>query len=358
MSFKLGIIGLPNVGKSTLFNLLTNSMIESANYPFCTIDPNIAIVPIQDCRLYQIAEIVKPKKISPSTIEFIDIAGLVKNAHKGSGLGNNFLNNIKNVNAIIHLIRCFKDDKIIHVYKNIDPIRDMNIVHKELLFSDLHLCERSLKRVKKSNILNRTNHENKEEIRILEKCFAHLQNFKMLSTLSLNDKEIKVIDYLQFLTLKPIMYIANVDHNNTNSKNIYLKNLEEYFKDKNIKCIIRIYAKSKQRNINFNKKNELNMQLNSIINKSFKLLNLNTFFTVGKKEVKSWIVKKGVTALEAANMIHSDIKKGFIRAKTISINDFIKYKGEINVKKFGKIRLEGKKYIIQDGDILNFLFNI
>ncbi|QJC34409.1 redox-regulated ATPase YchF [Enterobacteriaceae endosymbiont of Donacia crassipes] len=343
MGLKCGIIGLPNVGKSTLFNVLTNSNVDALNYPFCTIKPNISIVTIPDDRLFYLSKLVKSKKTIQSTITFVDIAGLIKGAFKGEGLGNQFLHNISEVDAIIHVIRCFNDKKILNLSFN--PIKDIKIINNELIQFDINLLCKLQK-----NIYKKKQKKNEKLESLFKICLYHLKNGKLLNLLKLNIEEINILKKFKLLTIKPMFIIANTDKNNIKNK-LFFK--EILFLSKNF-LILKICIKD------LNKEPELFLDdnLKKIITLSFKLLNLHNFYTVGIKETKSWSILKGTTALEAAKKIHSDIQRGFIRAQVIHYNDFIFHKNIIKAKLSGKMNIEGKKYIINDGDIINFLFKI
>ncbi|MXP67346.1 redox-regulated ATPase YchF [Pantoea sp. Aalb] len=361
MALKCGIIGLPNVGKSTLFNALTKSGVAAANFPFCTIKPNTGIAPVPDIRLYQLNQIVQSKKIIPTNIEFIDIAGLVKGASKGEGLGNQFLFNIRETEIICHLVRCFENENVIHVSKKVNPIEDINVINTELIFSDLEACERSINRIQKKAKGGDKNAQ--IELVVLRKCLTHLEHTKMLRSLQLSIEEKKNIHYLNFLTLKPMMYIANVNENSFEN-NHYLNEIISLAKSEN-SIIVPVCASmevqiDKLKDKKCYEHSMINLKscsLNQIISQAYFLLNLQTYFTVGLKEIHAWTIPIGATAIEAAGKIHSDFQKGFIRAQTIAFKDFITYKGEHGAKKAGKMRLEGKNYIVKDGDIINFLFN-
>ncbi|QJC28515.1 redox-regulated ATPase YchF [Enterobacteriaceae endosymbiont of Plateumaris consimilis] len=347
MELKCGIIGLPNVGKSTLFNALTNSNVNASNYPFCTIEPNISVVTVPDKKLDILSKIVKTKKITPSTIKFVDIAGLIKGASKGHGLGNKFLNHITEMNAIIHVVRFFEDTNILNISPTNIPINNINIINNEIIQFDISLCIKQIKILSTKNNLKK----NYQNINLLNLCLNKLKEKRLLNTINFNIEELKFLNNnIKLLTIKPMIIIANISENELHNK-LYLNQLQLISKKYNI---INICAK-----LAFNKISKLqNYYLNKIIIASFNLLNLNTFYTVGIKETKSWSIIKGTIALEAAKKIHSDIKKGFIRAKVINYNDYIFYKNENKLKLAGKIRLEGKNYIIKNRDIIHFLFKI
>ncbi|CAL4320223.1 Ribosome-binding ATPase YchF [Buchnera aphidicola (Chaitophorus populicola)] len=349
MNVKCGIIGLPNVGKSTIFNILTKSKVSSLNFPFCTISPNIGFAQVYDNRLIKLKDIVCPNKLISTVVKIVDIAGLVKGASKGEGLGNKFLSQIREVDALIHVVRVFQDDNIIHVENFIDPIRDINIINTELIFSDIEQCEKSILMIKKYKNLNKN--EFIREKNLLKRCLSHLNKFYLLRTLKLSVKERFIINKFKFLTFKPTIFLININKNKNN--NIFLDKVQKFLnKDlNNVICPDDIESSNYKDFKNYSK-------LNEIVNTIYKILNLETFFTVGKKEVRAWSFIKNSKIIEVAKIIHSDFSKGFIRAKVIKYIDFIRYKSEKDVKKKGKLRLEGKKYIVQDGDIIHFLFNI
>ena len=356
MSFKCGIVGLPNVGKSTLFNALTNSSkAQAANFPFCTIDPNIGIVPVPDYRLKNLAEISKSKKIINTTISFVDIAGLVKGASKGEGLGNKFLSHIREVDAIIHMIRCFDSDDIQNVNPSVDPIRDLEIIETEMMLADLESIQKRLEKNNKKNVDN-------EELKILEialECINKSEDFSVLTS----NYEKKQLNQSGLLSLKPKIFVCNVDEKSVQNGNKYTKNFIGKFGEEN-SLIVSADIENQINQLNFEEKeNYMEMiglnetGLNKLIKKGYEILELNTYFTSGSEETRAWTIQKNCTAPKAAGEIHSDFEKGFIRAETISYDDFIANNGWVNSKNNGKMRLEGKDYIVKDGDVLNFRFN-
>ncbi|WP_343190429.1 redox-regulated ATPase YchF [Buchnera aphidicola (Mollitrichosiphum nigrofasciatum)] len=362
MSLSCGLIGLPNVGKSTLFNTLTKSHVPALNFPFCTIKPNIGIVPVCDERVKILSNIVQSNKKTYGYIKFIDIAGLVKGASKGEGLGNQFLNNIRNVDVVIHVVRCFQNLEIIHINNKIDPILDISIINQELISSDLSICTNLLKNLNKKNIPKDQDIDYIREL--LKKCEIYLSNKNLLRISNFSIKEKDILSFFNFLTLKPVIYILNLDKTRA-SRNLYKQ--IKIFLNKEKESIIPIFMKNSKRvsskDINRTNNNVKNYYLSQsdylqIINQCFNLLNLCTFFTVGTKEVRAWLFLKNSNAIQVANLIHSDFSKGFIRVKVISYHDFLVYKDEKDLRALGKLRIEGRNYIIQDGDILNFLFNV
>ncbi len=363
MGLSVGIVGLPNVGKSTTFNALTKAQnAQSANYPFCTIEPNKAIVPVPDERIAKLAEIVKPQKIQHSVIEFVDIAGLVRGASKGEGLGNKFLANIKEVDAILHIVRCFEDSNITHTEGRIDPINDIEIIELELILADLETLERRIERLTRAA---KASKESAEMLEVALKLRAHLEQNKSVKTFEGKDSaEFIALDKdLRFLSNKPVIYGANIDDG---GKNAHLKAVEDYAKAQN-SAVVTLCAKLEEDMIDMSEAeraeflSELGFAqsgLEQMIRISFETLRLISYFTAGVKEVRAWTITKGTKAPKAAAVIHNDFEKGFIRAETISFADFVKYGGENGAKENGAMRSEGKDYVVQDGDIMHFRFNV
>lgn len=364
MSLKAGIIGMPNVGKSTIFNSITNNQILAANYPFATIDPNIGVVSVPDKRLFVLKKMYEPLKTIPTTVEFIDIAGLVSGASKGEGLGNKFLSHIREVDAIIQVIRCFKDDDIIHVEGNVNPKRDIDIINLELTLSDLEIVENRITKIeKKAKTTN--DKESLFELSTLKKAKEYLDKNEALRNVSFSKEELEVLKVFNFITLKPIIYLANISEEDiVENNNEYINEISTYVGSENL---ILICAKLESELINLNEEEkleflkELNINetgLDKLIKKTYEILGLKTFFTVGKDECRAWTFKVGMKAPECAGIIHTDFQKGFIKAEVMSYNDLITYGNEQKVKENGKLRIEGKDYIMQDGDICYFRFNV
>lgn len=366
MSLTAGIVGLPNVGKSTLFNAITNQKILAENYPFATIEPNVGVVTVPDVRMNELKKMYDPNRFIPTAYEFTDIAGLVKGASKGEGLGNKFLSHIREVDAIVEVVRCFDDGKIIHVDGKIDPIRDIETINLELAIADLDVINSRLERVSKKARTTK-NKDDVLEVQVLEKCKGALLENKPLRQLDLSTEEKKAIKSYSFLTLKPIIYLANIKENDLgNPDNEYVKQVKEYASNENAR-VVSLCAKVEEElsELEAEEKVEMleglgldNSGLDKLITATYDILGLSTYFTVGKDEVRAWTFKKGMNAKQCAGIIHTDFEKGFIRAEVISYNDLMEYGSELKVKEAGKARLEGKEYIMQDGDICHFRFNV
>lgn len=363
MALQCGIVGLPNVGKSTLFNALTRAGIAAENYPFCTIEPNVGVVEVPDPRLDKLAEIVKPERILPATVEFVDIAGLVAGASQGEGLGNQFLSHIRETNAIVNVVRCFEDPNVVHVAGKVDPIADIEVIETELALADLQTAEKALHRHSKT--ARSGDKDAQRLVTVLEKCIAQLNQAKPVRGLDLSDEEQTLIAQLCFITAKPAMYVGNVSDDGF-TDNPLLERLAEFAKSRNAPMVA-ICAAIESEIVDLPEEDrqaflsDMGMEepgLNRLIRAGYDLLGLQTYFTAGVKEVRAWTIHKGDTAPKAAGVIHTDFERGFIRAQTIAFDDFIQYKGEQGAKEAGKMRAEGKEYVVKDGDVMNFLFNV
>jgi GTP-binding protein YchF len=363
MSLKCGIVGLPNVGKSTLFNALTKAGIEAANYPFCTIEPNVGIVEVPDPRLDALSEIVKPQRVQHAIVEFVDIAGLVAGASKGEGLGNQFLANIRETDAIVHVVRCFDDPNVVHVSGSVDPIRDIEVIDTELALADLATVDKALTRYRKP--ANAGDKEAKILVAVLDKCLAQLDAGKAVRALDLSKEEWAAIKPFCLITAKPVLYAANVADDGFTG-NPLLAKVEAHAAAEGAQ-VVALCASIEAEIADLDDADKIEFLesmglheagLDRLIRAGYKLLGLQTYFTAGVKEVRAWTIHAGDTAPQAAGVIHTDFERGFIRAQTIAYEDFIQYKGEAGAKEAGKMRAEGKEYVVRDGDVMNFLFNV
>ncbi|MCX6211123.1 MAG: redox-regulated ATPase YchF [Bacteroidetes bacterium] len=365
MALQAGIVGLPNVGKSTLFNAVSNSAkAQASNYRFCTIEPNVGLVDVPDHRMQQLADLIIPQRIVPTQLEIVDIAGLVKGASKGEGLGNKFLANIREVSAIIHVIRCFEDENVLREEGIINPIGDKEIIETELQLKDLDSVDKKIQRCEK---MAKTDPKSKVELEVLIKCKAHLEQGKSIRSLNLSKEDAVAIADSFLLTEKPVMYVANVDEKSMHTGNKYSAQLAAMAKEEGAEVIImcnNIEAEIAELEDPADKElfmEEYQMKepaLNRLIQSAYKLLNLETYFTAGVQEVRAWTIEKGWKAPQAASVIHTDFEKGFIKAEVIAFDDFIKYKSEAACRENGKLRIEGKEYLVKDGDVMHFRFNV
>ncbi len=363
MGFKCAIVGLPNVGKSTLFNALTAASIAAENYPFCTIEPNIGVVPVPDNRLQRLAAIARPAKILPTTMEFVDIAGLVAGASKGEGLGNQFLAHIRETDAIAHVVRCFENDDVAHVSGKIDPIEDVEIINTELTLADMETLEKAIDRVSRSAKSGQK--KAIAQLGVLERVKSHIDAGEPARKLDFNDEERKTVRELHLLTIKPTMYIANVAEDGFDH-NVHLERLQQHAENERAEVVpVCAAIEAELAQLQDDEKGEFlaamglhEPGLNRVIRAGYNLLHLQTFFTAGPKEVRAWTLTQGATAPQAAGRIHTDFEKGFIRAEVISYQDYVTCKGEQGAKDAGKWRLEGKEYVMQEGDVVHFRFNV
>ncbi len=365
MALKCGIVGLPNVGKSTLFNCLSNAKAQSANFPFCTIEPNVGTITVPDSRLNNLEQLVNPEKVIPTTIEIVDIAGLVKGAHKGEGLGNQFLANIREVDAIIHVLRCFDDDNVIHVDGNVNPVSDKEIIDLELQLKDLETLEKRIGAIERK--AKSGDKESEKIYKVYTEAREHLVSGDSIRSLDIDEGLFKFLDELQLITAKPVIYVCNVDESSVINGNEHVDNVKELVANENAEILV-LGAGIESDIAELDDFEERKMFLedlgleepgvSKLIKNAYSLLNLQTYFTAGEKEVRAWTIKIGMTAPQAAGVIHTDFEKGFIKAEVIKFSDFVEYGSESSVKEAGKLMIQGKEYVVNDGDVMHFRFNV
>jgi GTP-binding protein YchF len=365
MALKCGIVGLPNVGKSTLFNCLSNAKAQSANFPFCTIEPNVGTITVPDSRLNNLEQLVNPEKVIPTTIEIVDIAGLVKGAHKGEGLGNQFLANIREVDAIIHVLRCFDDDNVIHVDGNVNPVSDKEIIDLELQLKDLETLEKRIGAIERK--AKSGDKESEKIYKVYSQAREYLVSGNSIRSLNVDKGLFKFLDELQLITAKPVIYVCNVDESSVINGNQHVDNVKELVANENAEILV-LGAGIESDIAELDDFEERKMFLDDLgleeagvsklIKNAYSLLNLQTYFTAGEKEVRAWTIKKGMTAPQAAGVIHTDFEKGFIKAEVIKFIDFVEYGSETSVKEAGKLMIQGKEYVVDDGDVMHFRFNV
>ncbi len=365
MALKCGIVGLPNVGKSTLFNCLSNAKAQSANFPFCTIEPNVGTITVPDSRLNNLEQLVNPEKVIPTSIEIVDIAGLVKGAHKGEGLGNQFLANIREVDAIIHVLRCFDDDNVIHVDGNVNPVSDKEIIDLELQLKDLETLEKRIGAIERK--AKSGDKESEKIYKVYIQAREHLVSGNSIRSLDIDESLFNFLDELQLITAKPVIYVCNVDESSVINGNEHVDNVKELVANENAEILV-LGAGIESDIAELDDFEERKMFLddlgleeagvNKLIKNAYSLLNLQTYFTAGEKEVRAWTIKKGMTAPQAAGVIHTDFEKGFIKAEVIKFIDFVEYGSETSVKEAGKLMIQGKEYVVNDGDVMHFRFNV
>ena len=365
MALKCGIVGLPNVGKSTLFNCLSSAKAQSANFPFCTIEPNVGTINVPDSRLEKLEELVNPQKVVPNTMEIVDIAGLVKGASEGEGLGNQFLGNIRETDAILHVVRCFDDGNIVHVDGSIDPVRDKETIDIELQLKDLETVQ---KRVEKSKKVAKSGDKDaKKQVELFEKVVSTLEQGKSVRTIDFSEEEQVLVNELNLITSKPVMYVCNVDEAALKGGNDYVNKIKEIAKEENAGVImVSAQLEADIAELDDYEERQLFLEdaglsepgVNKLIREAYSLLNLSTYFTAGEKEVRAWTIKVGMTAPQAAGVIHTDFEKGFIRAEVIKYNDYVEFGSESACKEAGKLSVEGKDYVVENGDVMHFRFNV